>query len=67
MTITMPVPPEGLYDDVPATYWVALSMDEQKLLGSAPTLQELSEEMARQGVIDYVIDKVVPKDAILVL
>jgi hypothetical protein len=66
MVITMPVPPDGLMDDVPAGHWVALSMDEQTLLGEAPDLDRLVAKMEAIGLKDYVLDKV-PPEGLLVL
>jgi hypothetical protein len=67
MVVTLPVPPDGLMDDVPAGHWVALSMDEQTLLGQAADLDQLVAKMEAMGQKDYVLDKALPKDAFLVL
>jgi Family of unknown function (DUF5678) len=58
---TMPVPPDNLYDNIPPGYWVALSMDEQRVIASAETLDDVVSRAESIGELEYVLDKVPPR------
>jgi hypothetical protein len=65
MVRTMPVPPEALYDDIPPGFWVALSMDEQRVIAAAETMDEVVNKAESVGESEYVLDKVPPKELLV--
>ncbi|HEY5331062.1 MAG TPA: hypothetical protein VIJ79_14335 [Acidobacteriaceae bacterium] len=65
MVKTMPVPPAALYNDIPPGFWVALSMDEQHVIASAKTMDEVVSRAESIGELEYVIDRVPPKDLLV--
>jgi hypothetical protein len=65
MVKTMPVPPEALYNDIPPGFWVALSIDEQRVIAAAETMDEVVSRAESAGESEYVLDKVPPKELLV--
>jgi hypothetical protein len=61
MVQIMPVPPDALYDDIPPGYWVALSMDEQRVIASGESFDDVVSQAESMGELEYVLDKVPPR------
>jgi hypothetical protein len=66
MVYDVPVRPDHLYDDLDGGEYVALSMDEQRVLAHSTDYDAMIAQLESHGESRYVLDIVPPKDAFLV-